>query len=290
LQGVTGATGSQGVGGGPTGPTGPTGATGSQGPGGGAAGPTGATGPTGPSGADGLLPSGAAAGNTPYWNGSQWITNNSNIFNNGGNVGIGVASPAATLDVNGAVNSSSGYTINGSAASGFYLRGNGSDFVPSAIQATDIPAGSSFYIQNDTALQSSANFNISGNGSVAGNVQIGQLLMVKPLLGITGGSQADSATDLTNYLATYLGLSPTATNYYYALPSAVTYAGAVIFIRNNSGTNSATLVPPLAAGGGSMFNANSNVISPTYVLNSTTAPKTLIVVSDGVNWTVMGAN
>ncbi len=56
-------------------------------------GATGLTGATGPQGPTGLLASGAAAGNTPYWNGTTWVTNSSNIFNNGGNVGIGTSSP-----------------------------------------------------------------------------------------------------------------------------------------------------------------------------------------------------
>lgn len=76
---------------------GPTGATGATGP----TGLTGATGPTGATGATGLLTSGTAAGNTPYWNGTSWVTNSSNIFNNGGNVGINTTSPAAPLDING---------------------------------------------------------------------------------------------------------------------------------------------------------------------------------------------
>jgi len=110
IQGATGATGSQGVQGN-TGAVGPTGATGFQGIQGvtGATGPTGAqgntgstgatgpqgnTGSTGATGATGLLPSGAVAGNTPYWNGTQWIVNSSNIFNNGGSIGIpGLSTP-----------------------------------------------------------------------------------------------------------------------------------------------------------------------------------------------------
>jgi hypothetical protein len=41
------------------------------------------------------------AGNTTYWNGSQWVVNNSNIFNNGAEVGIGTVNPntSAKLDV-----------------------------------------------------------------------------------------------------------------------------------------------------------------------------------------------
>jgi hypothetical protein len=127
--GATGATGPQGIQGeqGPIGLTGATGATGATGPQGligltGAAGPTGATGPqgiqgeqgpigltgaTGPQGIQGeqgptgLIAAGTTAGNTAYWDGTTWITNSSNIFNNGGNVGIGTTNPTVKLEVNG---------------------------------------------------------------------------------------------------------------------------------------------------------------------------------------------
>ncbi len=82
---------------GPQGPAGVQGATGQTGQ----TGPAGATGPTGATGATGLLTSGSAAGNTPYWNGSSWVVNSSNIFNNGSNVGIGTTSPSEKLEVSG---------------------------------------------------------------------------------------------------------------------------------------------------------------------------------------------
>lgn len=47
------------------------------------------------------LTSGSQAGNTPYWNGSSWVTNSSNLFNNGGNIGIGTTSPGAKLHLVG---------------------------------------------------------------------------------------------------------------------------------------------------------------------------------------------
>ena len=51
--------------------------------------------------ANGGMAAGSAAGNTPYWNGSAWITNNSNIFNNGKNIGIGTTTPASRFDIAG---------------------------------------------------------------------------------------------------------------------------------------------------------------------------------------------
>ncbi len=113
--GATGAAGPQGPAGatGAAGPQGPVGATGLQGPAGatgpqglvgatGATGPQGPTGATGPQGPSGILASGSAVGNTPYWDGSQWVLNSSNVFNNGTSVGIGTVSPnaSAALEVN----------------------------------------------------------------------------------------------------------------------------------------------------------------------------------------------
>jgi hypothetical protein len=97
LQGPTGATGPQG----PIGLTGATGAAGTNGINGavGATGPQGATGATGaqgPIGPQGLLSNGSTAGNTPYWNGSTWVVNNSNVHNNGAGVGIGTSTPNAS--------------------------------------------------------------------------------------------------------------------------------------------------------------------------------------------------
>ncbi|MBS1611533.1 MAG: collagen-like protein [Bacteroidetes bacterium] len=104
-QGPTGPTGSQGAQGvaGAAGAQGPQGIQGVAGPAGpqGTAGAAGAQGPAGPQGPAGLLSSGSAAGNTPYWNGSSWIVNSSNIYNNGGNVGIGNTGPGAKLHVTG---------------------------------------------------------------------------------------------------------------------------------------------------------------------------------------------
>lgn len=89
------------------GPSGVDGAQGSTG----AMGATGLQGATGNVGATGFISSGSQAGNTPYWNGSQWILNSSNIYNDGANIGIGTTLPGSALDVNGNINAASGFTV-----------------------------------------------------------------------------------------------------------------------------------------------------------------------------------
>ena len=86
--GAVGATGAAGT----NGAVGATGATGTNG----TNGTNGAVGATGAAGATGLLSSGTLTGNTPYWDGSQWVLNNSNIHNNGAGVGIGTTTPNAS--------------------------------------------------------------------------------------------------------------------------------------------------------------------------------------------------
>ncbi len=118
LTGETGPAGPQGLQGEP----GPQGVEGEQGPQGiqglqglqGNPGPQGIQGETGPQGLQGIqgeqgppgqgLANGSSPGNTPYWDGSNWVVNNSNIYNNGGNVGIGTTTPVGKLHVKGSAN------------------------------------------------------------------------------------------------------------------------------------------------------------------------------------------
>lgn len=96
-----------------------------------------------------------------------------------GALGIGTTTPAQKIDVVGGdinVDGSSGYRINNTATSGQYLRGNGTRFISSAIQAGDLPSGNNSYIQNQAAGDQSANFQIAGNGVIKGTLGIGTAL------------------------------------------------------------------------------------------------------------------
>ncbi|MCW3070740.1 MAG: hypothetical protein JWO44_630 [Bacteroidetes bacterium] len=177
--GMTGSTGSTGAMG-PMGPmgmgmpgspgtNGATGATGTAGTNGtnGTTGVTGATGVTGTAGADGILPAGSAAGNTPYWDGAAWITNNSNIYNNGGNIGIGTVTPAYKLDI-----SDPGNTIVRAKANGtnsfvsFILSNPERDFMMTNNAGDDL---FSIYYGSANRLQ----FSLTNQWFNSGNVGIG---------------------------------------------------------------------------------------------------------------------
>ncbi|MFN0277279.1 MAG: hypothetical protein ACKVRN_01625 [Pyrinomonadaceae bacterium] len=57
-------------------------------------------------------------------------------------------------------------------SSGNFLRSDGTNWTSSALQASDIPAGSGNYIQNTTFAQTSSNFNITGNGTIGGTLRV----------------------------------------------------------------------------------------------------------------------
>ncbi|MCF8257121.1 MAG: tail fiber domain-containing protein [Flavobacteriales bacterium] len=64
--------------------------------------------------------------------------------------GVGT-SGAGTVRATSFITSDVGFRISNAAANGTYLRGNGTNYVSSAIQAADLPTGSGNYIQNQIA-------------------------------------------------------------------------------------------------------------------------------------------
>lgn len=127
-------------------------------------------------------------------------------------VGINKTPGAFDLDVNGAINGGStlnvatGYQIAAAAASGNYLRGNGTNFVSSAIQAGDLPLGSSSAfgaVKCDNVTITCAAGVITSSGSSATSVTVGTTSIVS---GTTGYLLYNNAGTLGNQsIASALG-------------------------------------------------------------------------------------
>jgi len=126
LSGIPGPTGPAGPAG-ATGPQGPTGNTGPQGPTG-AAGATGSTGPQGPignTGPAGILQPGTITGQTPYWDNTTHWQLGTNLYNDGGNIGIGTNAAGSTaLQVAGTITTNA-IDITTGATAGYLLQSDG---------------------------------------------------------------------------------------------------------------------------------------------------------------------
>lgn len=80
-------------------------------------------------------------------NKADGTTNIFTVDTTNGRIGIGTASPGVPLDVTGAIrgsttiNALTGFQVNGAATSGNALRGNGTNFVSSALALSDLTGG-----------------------------------------------------------------------------------------------------------------------------------------------------
>jgi hypothetical protein len=112
---------------------------------------------------------------------------NALVLGNNAKVGIGTYTPDSELTVAGTIESTSGgikfpdgstqttagITLQPTGAGQFVRSSGPGQWTASALQASDLPAGSTNYIQNGTALQQGSSFNISGTGSIGGSLTVG---------------------------------------------------------------------------------------------------------------------
>ncbi len=302
VAGPAGATGPQGPIGltGPTGPAGPAGPTGAQGP----AGNDGAAGATGPQGVAGLLTSGSAAGNTPYWNGSTWVTNSSNIFNNGGNIGIGTAVPTEKLDITGKVKASGTITAgtvtypntHGSANQVLTTTGSGTLTwtTPSSGGGSGVPYTGATQAVDLGAFDLKANGLTVGRGSgnEASNTAIGNVALNSNTTGsgntATGNRALSNTTTGSNNTAT--GSEALSTN---TTGSDNTSFGRSALLANTTGSsNTATGQSALRDNttGGSNTAIGSRALEPntTGVANTAIGRSALFSNTTGSNNTALG--
>jgi hypothetical protein len=130
------------------------------------------------------LTSTCATGQVLEWNGSQWIC--TDMTGGGGGItsvtasmplsASGGTTPNISLSgIVGLANGGTGANLSATGGAGQFLKQSsaGSALTVGAIAAADVPAGSGYYIQNQSAQPQTASFNINGTGYVAGNLVVG---------------------------------------------------------------------------------------------------------------------
>lgn len=114
---------------------------------------------------------GGSAGNTLYHNGTAWVAS-SNFFNNGGNIGIGTATPGEKLEVNGNIKlTGANPTISASTYTEFPWGAWFSDPVRPVYAAGTIRARGG--VNDDVNSVLSLFWGTSGNTYVSGNLGVG---------------------------------------------------------------------------------------------------------------------
>jgi hypothetical protein len=142
-------------------------------------------------------------------------------------------------------------------------------------------------ISNRMVIKNDGKIGISTTAP-SSTLQVSGTLAVDVSMNVTGGTSFGSPVILTTQKS-YIGLSPTATNNYYQLPLAPTCSGRIYYIRNNDNSQTAFLV---SVTGSLICPGNSNCLSAgsTFSMPAAASGKTVMCVSDGINWTVMLQN
>ena len=115
-------------------------------------------------GNDGLLPNGTETGNTTFWNGTEWVVDNNNIFNAGGNIGIGNNNPTAKLHLYGTSNNASDIISETDAGRVIkhWFKNDLANWSIGQIGSTQAP-NSSFYITEESASATRLAISTGGN-------------------------------------------------------------------------------------------------------------------------------
>lgn len=120
---------------------------------------------------------------------------------------------------------------------------------------------------------------INGNLTIK---EVGILNANVPGSGPLFGGPSGSARPISD--GVYISLTPTSGNQEFILPNAVNVPGRIYILRNISNSIDAQIF----TFGGNFFPKNSSGAVPTsgaLILPFNSAPKTIIIISDGSNWT-----
>ncbi|MDO7877157.1 hypothetical protein Q5H93_20595 [Hymenobacter sp. ASUV-10] len=224
-----------------------------------------------------------------------------NLSSPNGNLLIGTGNTIALGNANGTLN------INGTSMSLSSARGMlniGSNWSASSQGAISFisNAGTSFYSSGAFDILSTGGFTLnssSGTTITAGpnsltvlnnGVGVGTTAPTSTLhttgtvaVGVTNGLAGSPSPGVALTATAYNGLSPSGTNSHYQLPNPTTCVGRVYYLRNNSSSEMATL----HTAGGLLFDGGDATGVTGYGLSPSGSSKTVTVISDGTNWTVL---
>lgn len=194
--------------------------------------------------------------------------------------------------VSGIVGMSNGGTgLSAAGSAGNYLRSDGTAWTSSPLQASDLPAGSSSYIQNGSVPQTSASFNVDGNGTIGGTLAVSQTAT------LNGGVQfADGSLQTTAHTPQQIALL----RWYPAIQTGATFAvgnhpegmafdGTDLWIANSAdnsvtklrASDGAVLGTFTALGGGTVPDAVAFDGANIWVTDGNSAEVTELRASDG---------
>ena len=167
--------------------------------------------------------------------------------------------PASNLTGTVAVGNG-GTGMSSSGIAGNYLRSNGSIWESSAIAASDIPAGSPNYVQNGLGLQTSTNFNISGNGTAGGTLS-GNAVNSTTQYNI-GGLRVLSNTGASNiFVGAGTGISGSANSFFGVGAGASNTTGTSnTMLGNGADVTAGNLSFATALGAGATVSNNNSVV------------------------------
>ncbi len=126
------------------------------------------------------------------------------------------------------------------------------------------------------------------NTAATSTLQIDGTIAIGTSMNIAGGSTL-APVSLAN-LKSYIGLSPISGNDYYELPDPSTCVGRIYYIRNNNNSG-ADYAFVRSAGTGQICDGSGPCLGVGTYKTITTgspnpSPKTIMCISDGINWTV----
>lgn len=118
---------------------------------------------------------------------------------------------------------------------------------------------------------------------INGNLTIKEIGIINSnVLGsaVFAGGPSGSATPIND--GVYISLTPTAGNQEFILPNAVNVPGRIYILRNISNSISAQI---FTFGGGFFAKDSSSLTASPLTMPPNATLKTVIVISDGINWT-----